>query len=43
MFEEATARSVGTWNIVLGIVAISVGVAVGVGCLVSGGRLLTKY
>lgn len=37
-----TMRSVGVSNIVIGVVAITVGLAVGVLAIVNGGRLLAK-
>ena len=43
MYESTTARAVGAWNIVFGVVAITFGIAVGVGCLVAGGKLLAKF
>lgn len=35
-----TMKSVGAWNIVLGIIVIVIGVAVGVCQLINGGKLL---
>lgn len=43
MFEKVVARRVGVCNIVLGIVSITVGLAVGIGCIVAGGQLLSKF
>ncbi len=35
-----TMRHAGGWAIALGIISVTIGVSVGVGCLVMGGRLL---
>ncbi len=43
MYEEVTARNAGAWCIVFGVVSITVGLAVGIGCLVAGGKLLSKF
>lgn len=43
MYEEVTARRAGAWSLVFGVVTITVGIAVGVGCIVVGGRLLSKF
>ncbi|MDO4182950.1 MAG: hypothetical protein Q4E12_05015 [Coriobacteriia bacterium] len=40
--DYKTMRNVGGWCIVLGTITIVAGLTLGVGCLVSGGRLLSK-
>lgn len=37
-----TMKNVGAWNIVFGVILITVGIAVGVMQIVHGGRLLTQ-
>ena len=43
MYEEVTARRAGAWALALGVISVTVGIAVGVGCIVVGGRLLSKF
>ncbi len=38
--KKSTMRKVGGWSIAMGTIILTVGVAVGVGCVVAGGSLL---
>ena len=40
MDQEKTMRRAGGWCITMGIITLTVGITVGVGCLVAGGDLL---